>query len=108
MRDIKWRFPSLPGESKDLASVKKVLAGEGDWTCVKEVLRCIIDTEAGTVALPERKLREQQNLLAIPTTHRRMVRKDIERLLGKLCSMHLVVHGAVAHIYHLQVCAIQG
>ena len=31
-------FPSLPGYSKDSASVKKILAGEGNWTCVKEVL----------------------------------------------------------------------
>ena len=28
--------------------------------------------------------------------------KDIERLLGKLLSMHLSVIGAVAHIYHIQ------
>ena len=28
--------------------------------------------------------------------------KDMERLLGKLLSMHLSVIGAVAHIYHIQ------
>ena len=43
---------SLPGELKDLVSVKKLLTGEGDWTCVKEVLGWILDTEAGTVTLP--------------------------------------------------------
>ena len=41
----------LPGEAKDLVSVKKLLAGEGDWECVKEVLGWIIDTKAEMVAL---------------------------------------------------------
>ena len=48
--------PSLLGEAKDLELVKKLLAGEGYWECVKEVLGWIIETEAGTVALPECKL----------------------------------------------------
>ena len=52
-RALKWMFPSLLGESKDLLSAKKLLAGEGCWTCAKEVLGWIIDTEAETVALPE-------------------------------------------------------
>ena len=49
---LKWLPPSLPGEAKDLVSVKKILAREGDWECVKEVLGWIINTEAGTLALP--------------------------------------------------------
>ena len=39
------------------------LAGEGYWECVKEVLGWIIDTKAGTVALPERKLQELRYFL---------------------------------------------
>ena len=31
-----------------------------------------------------------------------MCRKDLERLLGKLHSMHLAVPGAVAHLYYIQ------
>ena len=31
-----------------------------------------------------------------------MVRKDMEHLVGKLCSMHLAVTVVVAHHYHLQ------
>ena len=31
-----------------------------------------------------------------------MGRKDLERLVGKICSIHLVVLGAVAHLYHIQ------
>ena len=35
---LKYLFPSLPGESKDLANVKKHLEEEGEWTRNKEVL----------------------------------------------------------------------
>ena len=44
VRALKWLFSSLPRELKDLVSVKKLVAGEGDWTCVKEVLGWILDT----------------------------------------------------------------
>ena len=82
--------------------VKKLLAGEGDWECFKEVLGWIIDTEAGTIALPDCKLQELRDLLDIPLSQRRMGRQDLERLVGKLRPMHLPVTGAVAHIYHIQ------
>ena len=70
VRAIKWLFPSLPVEAKNLVSVKKLLVGEGGWTCVKEFLSWIIDMDSETVALPERKLQELQYLLTIPTTQR--------------------------------------
>ena len=70
---LKWLFPSLPGELKDLVSVKKLVAGEGDWTCVKEVLGWILDTEARTVTLPKRKLEELLTLVDIPATQHTMV-----------------------------------
>ena len=76
-RALKWLFPSLPGELKDLVIAKKLVAGEGDWTCVKEVLGWILNTEAGTVNFPERKLKELLTLMDIPTTHCRMGRKDL-------------------------------
>ena len=65
-------------------SVKKLLAGEGDWNCVKKVLGRNIDTEAGTVSLPERKLLELLTLVDIPATQRHIGRKELERLVGKL------------------------
>ena len=65
-------------------SVKKIVAGEGDWTCVKDVLGWILDTEAGTVTFLERKLEELLILVDIPATHCRMGRKDLECLVGKL------------------------
>ena len=61
-------------------SVKNLVAGEGDWTCVKEVLGCILDRELGTFTLPDRKLKEFLTLVYIPATQRRMGRKDLERL----------------------------
>ena len=83
-------------------SVKKLLAREGDWECIKEVLGWIINTEAGTVSLLEHKLEELWDLLNIPISQRRMGRKDLERFVGKLRSMKLAVSGAVAHLYHIQ------
>ena len=53
---------------------------------MKEVVGWIINIEAGTVALPERKLQYLINLLAIPATQRCIGRKDMERLVGKLRS----------------------
>ena len=55
---IKWLLPSLPGESKDSVSVKKLLAEERCWTCIKDIIRWIIDMKSVTVALPERKLQK--------------------------------------------------
>ena len=101
-------IPLNPGESKYLVSVKKLLLGEGDWTCVKEVLGRTIDKEAGTVALPERNMRELLTLVDIMPTQCSMGPKDIERLLWKLRYIHLAVPGAVAHIYHIQRVLAQG
>ena len=50
---LKYLLLSLLGDSKYSVSVKKLLAVEGDWTCVKEVLGWAVDTETGTAALPE-------------------------------------------------------
>ena len=84
MRALKWLFPSLPGESKDYVIVNKLLAVEGDWTCDKKVLGWSIYTEAVTVALPERKLRELLTLVDITASQNRMGQKELYRLVGKL------------------------
>ena len=68
----------------------------------------MIDKEAGTVALPERKLRQLPQLLTVTATQRRILRKELERLKGKLCSMHLSVPGAVAQLYHIYRVLAQG
>ena len=108
VRSLKWLFSSIPGELKDSVSMKKIVAREGGWTCAKEVLGWILDTYAGTVTLPERKIEELLTLVDIPATQRRMGQKDLERLVGKPCSMHLAVPGAVAHLFHIQRALNQG
>ena len=90
---------------KDLVIVKKLLAGEGVWTCVKVVLGWILDTYSGTLTLLDRNLEDLLTLVDIPTTQRRMGKKDLEHLVGKLRSMHLAVPEAVAHLSHIQ-CAL--
>ena len=82
VRSTKWLFPSLPGESKDSGIVKKLLAGECDWTCVKEALGWTFDTEVGKVGLLERNIWELLTLVDIPVTQRSMGQKDLERLVG--------------------------
>ena len=74
----------------------------------KEVLGWILNTEAVTVTLPERKLEELLTLVDIPATQRRMGRKDLERLVGKHRYMHLAVPGAVALLFHIQRTLNQG
>ena len=67
VRALRWIFLSLPGETKDSVSIKKLLGGgEGDCICAKEFLGWTIDTEEGTVALLERNIWELLTLLAIP------------------------------------------
>ena len=51
---LNWLFLSLPGETKDSVRENNLWSGEGNWTCVKEVLGWMIDIEAGTVSLPEK------------------------------------------------------
>ena len=74
----------LPGDLKYSVSVKNLLAGERGWTFVKEVLGLILDTEAGTVTLPERNIKELLTVVDIPVTQRRMGWKYLELLIGKL------------------------
>ena len=102
---LKWLFLSLTGESNDLVRVKRILAGEGDWACVKEVLGWTLYTEVGMPPLLGRKLWELITLVDISVTQYRMGRKDLERLVGNLCSMHLAVPGEVAHLFYIQ-CAL--
>ena len=54
---LKWIFPSLPGDSKDLVSAQKLLTGEGGCIYAKKVLGCTIDAKLGTVALPGKSLK---------------------------------------------------
>ena len=46
--------------------------------------------------------------MSITNTQRRMGRKALEHLVGKHRYMHLVVPGAVAHLFHIQRALNQG
>ena len=45
---------------------------------------------------------ELGTLLEIPPSQRRISTKKLERLIGKLRSVHLAVPGEVGHLYNLQ------
>ena len=53
-------------------------------------------------------LTEKSHMLAIPTTLCCIGRKELERLVGNLCSIHLAFPGASAHLYHIQRNFLQG
>ena len=91
-------------------SVKELVAGEGGWTCVKEVLGWILDTQGrdSHPPPPERNIEELLALVDIPATQHRMGRNDLKHLVGKLYSMHLAVPGSVAHLFHIQHMLNQG
>ena len=81
---------------------------EGNWTCVKEVLGWTLGLKTGMVTLPERKLRDLIILVDILATQLRMDGKDLELLIRKLFSMHLMGTGAVDHLFHIQNSLNQG
>ena len=60
------------------------------------------------VTLTERNLEKLLTLVDIPAIQRRMGQKDLERLVEKLCYMHLAVPGAVAHLFHIYRALNQG
>ena len=98
---LKWIFLSLAGGSKDLVSMKKLLVGKENWTCIKEVLGWTLDTEAGTVTLTEHNPWELLTLVDIPATQCQMVRRYLKCLVGNICSLYLAVTGAMAHLFHI-------
>ena len=62
----------------------------------------MVDIESVTVALTNHKLQELLTLMDILSAQRRIVQKELDRLVGKLRSMYLMVPGVVAHLYYIQ------
>ena len=102
LRALKEISPSLPKQTKNLVSLKKALQGDGDWKTTKEILGWIVNTDEGTLIISPKRKEELGTLLDIPPLQRRMSTKKLERLIGKLRSMHLAVPGTVGHFYNLQ------
>ena len=103
IRSLKDILPSVLGEIKELASLKKALEGNGDWKTTKEILGWVVNTHKGSMFLPSKRKAKILSLLDIPPTHRRMLVKSLERLIVKLRSIHLAVPGAIGHFYAMQV-----
>ena len=97
LRALKEIFLSLPVEAKDSVSIKKALQGDGDWTTTKEILGWMVDTNEGTLRISPKRKAELGTLLDIPPSQLRISTKKLERLIGKLRSMHLAVPGVVGH-----------
>ena len=102
LRAIIEMFLSVPEEFKDSISLQKAFQGNRYWLPVKEIFECILDTKQGTLQLPENRRLELQELLNISSSQRRISVDKLQRLIGKLCSLHIVVPGAIGQFYHLQ------
>ena len=96
-------YPSLVNDIKDSVSLKKVAEGDGDWAQIKEILGWIINTKDGTLHLSPKQLKNLATILFIPLTQRHMIRKKLERLIGKLHSMHLAILRAIGNFHHIQM-----
>ena len=102
LRSLKAIYPTVKGELKDSISLKKAAAGDGNWEVTKEILGWVINTSKGTISLSPKRLSDLAELLNISPTQQRMSRKKLERLIGKLRSMHLAIPSAIGHFYHIQ------
>ena len=103
LQEIKNMYPTVKGELKDSISLKKASTGDGDWSASEEILGWIINTSTGTISLSPKRITDLNQLLDPPSSQRRMSRKKLERLIGKLRSMHLAIPGAIGHFYHIQM-----
>ena len=70
---------------------------------VKEIMGWVINTQRGNLSLYSKQRLELLSLIAIPTTQRRILVKNLEHLISKLRFMHLTLLGGIGHIYTMQV-----
>ena len=98
---LKEIFPSLLGDVKDSVSLKKMFSGDGDgyWSTIKEILGWVIGTHRSTLVLSSKQHLQIISLLVIPDSHRRISAKNLECLISKLRSMHLLVLGSIWYFY---------
>ena len=65
------------------------------------MLEWIINTVNVTLSHHPELLEDLTHLLDIQPTQQQMSHKKLERLIGKLRSIHLITSGAIAHFYHI-------
>ena len=73
---MREKNPSISGELKYSVSLKKTLAGDGDWHSHKEILGWVVNTSNRILRLTAMRIANLKSLLFIPLTHRRLSRKD--------------------------------
>ena len=100
---LKKIFYSVPGEIKGLTSINKGLARDWGWKTTKKIIGWVVNTNKVTLLLSPNHKTELLYLPNIPPSCRRMAVKSLERLVGKLRSMHLEVPGAIGHFYAMKV-----
>ena len=100
---LKSIYPTVDGEVKNSISLKKARAGNVNWSVSKEILGWIINSASGTFSLSPKRITHLSTLLDIPPAQHRISRKKLERIIGKLRSMHLAIPGAIGNFYHIQM-----
>ena len=105
---LKWILLSFDNEYKDSFRVKKLMAGDGEWTCFMEVLGWTLTTGEDTVALPYRNQEEILSLLDLPSTQRAIGWNDMEHLIRMIWYTDLVVLGEVSYLSHIKRTMTQG
>ena len=68
IQEIKRIFPSLPSELKDSVSLKKVLAGNGNWSYLKELQSWVVNTVDSTLRLSAMRRAELFSLMDMTQT----------------------------------------
>ena len=78
------------------------MQGDRDCATTKDILGWIVNTNEGTLRPSPKRMANLETHLDIPPSQRQIYTKKLERLIGKLRSVHLAVPGAVGHFYNLQ------
>ncbi len=88
--------PHDPDVRKEPASVKKLRQGDASWSTNKVLLGWEVDTIAGTITLPPRRLDRLHTLLdVVRPPRKRLSTKRWHQLLGELRSMALALPGSL-------------
>jgi hypothetical protein len=83
-----------PDTRQEPISTKKLSKGDAAWATRKVMLGWLVDSAAGTIELPPRRLsRLQDILLSLPRRKKRIATKKWQQVLGELRSMARAVPG---------------
>lgn len=103
--DMVFREPDSLDDSwkKDPISLKKLLKGDGALETTKVILGWLVDTVAGTIALPPHRVQRLHDMLAaFPRSRKTCSKKDLHKLVGELRSMIVAIPGGLGCLSWLQ------